>query len=62
MTEQPQPSADNARETKECRHCHRIGYRGYVPWGDYGWVCARDDLCRQRHARRIRAGKGGDDG
>ncbi len=40
------------RESKECRHCHRIGYRGFVPGGDYGWVCARDDLCRTRAAIR----------
>lgn len=35
-------------ETKECVHCHRIGYRAFVPYGEREWVCARDDLCRRR--------------
>jgi hypothetical protein len=38
-------------ESKECRLCHRIGYRGYAISGDYGWVCTRDDLCRARQSR-----------
>lgn len=41
-------------QTKECRLCHRIGYRGYFPSGDYGWVCTRDDLCLKRVAQRER--------
>lgn len=42
-------------ESKECRICHRIGYRAFVPEGDYGWVCARDDLCRARAIMRMDA-------
>jgi hypothetical protein len=42
-------------ESKECRLCHRIGYRGFVPYGDWAWCCSRDDLCRERRARQIRA-------
>lgn len=39
-------------ESKECRECHRVGYRGFVASGDYGWVCSRDDVCRKRKAER----------
>ncbi|SIA22802.1 hypothetical protein [Mycobacteroides abscessus] len=35
-------------ESKECRICHRIGYRGFVPYGESMWECSRDDLCETR--------------
>ena len=37
-----------AGQTRECRKCHRIGWRGFVPSGDYGWLCANDRACRAR--------------
>jgi hypothetical protein len=39
-------------EMRECRYCHRVGYRGYVPMGDYGWVCANDRACKRRKIQR----------
>lgn len=35
-------------ESKECRICHRLGYRGFSPYGESLWRCTRDDLCSQR--------------
>lgn len=32
-------------ETLECHQCHRIGTRGYVPWGSEGWECSNDRAC-----------------
>lgn len=37
-----------AVESKECRICHRIGYRGFVSYGESMWRCFRDDLCETR--------------
>lgn len=36
-------------ESKECYLCHRIGYRGFVGYGDWAWCCYRDDLCRKTY-------------
>lgn len=41
-------------QLKECGICHRVGFRAFVPWGDVGWCCARDDLCRDRVQRTVR--------
>jgi hypothetical protein len=35
-------------QLKECEVCHRVGYKAFVPYGDAGWRCGRDDLCRAR--------------
>lgn len=37
---------------KECKLCGRIGTRGFVTYGSEDWRCGRDDLCRQRQAKR----------
>ena len=36
----------------ECRRCHRIGTRGFVPYGSEGWECANDRACSARARRR----------
>lgn len=37
---------------KECRLCHRIGTRDFLPAGAEGWECGNDRACRTREARR----------
>lgn len=39
-------------ESRECHRCHRIGYRGFVPMGDYGWVCGNERACVEREFKR----------
>ncbi|EYT57099.1 hypothetical protein D514_0118655 [Microbacterium sp. UCD-TDU] len=39
-------------ETLECHRCHRIGTRGFVPWGSEGWECSNDRACTQRLQQR----------
>lgn len=39
-------------ESKECRICHRIGYRGFVGYGESMWRCFRDDLCDKRRSAK----------
>lgn len=46
-------AAQGFAQTKECRLCHRIGQRAFVPWGSEGWECSNDRACRARAARRI---------
>ena len=43
--------------TMECRLCHRIGTRGFSPWGSEGWECSNDRACLAR-----RRAQGLDDG
>ncbi len=38
--------------TIECRLCHRIGTRGFSPWGSEGWECSNDRACRSRREAR----------
>ena len=45
----------SAHTSKECRLCHRVGSRNFVPSGDYGQVCADDRACRRRVDRAERA-------
>ncbi|WP_025104808.1 hypothetical protein [Microbacterium paraoxydans] len=35
-------------QTLECHRCHRIGTRGFVPWGSEGWECSNDRACNTR--------------
>lgn len=45
----PDPSRyPDFRETRECQLCHRVGYKWFVPYGDYGWVCMRERACIRR--------------
>ncbi len=39
-------------ETLECHRCHRIGTRGFVPWGSEGWECSNDGACTARLQQR----------
>mgnify|MGYP001549206128 CR=1 FL=1 len=39
-------------ETLECHRCHRIGTRGFVPWGSEGWECSNDRACTARLQQR----------
>lgn len=39
-------------ESKECYLCHRIGYRAYVPYGDWAWRCLYEIPCARRAGRR----------
>lgn len=39
----------------ECHSCHRVGYRGYVPWGDSGWECSNDRACKKRQGDCLHA-------
>lgn len=38
----------NNADTKECRVCHRIGSRQFVPVGSEEWACANDRACYRR--------------
>lgn len=55
---QPQPSAEQpsgrsgAITERECDECHRVGSRGFVPSGDYGWRCSNERACADRAFRR----------
>jgi hypothetical protein len=42
-----------AQNMRECRRCHRVGYRGFVPSGDYGWECSNDRACNRRAAKQV---------
>lgn len=35
-------------DMRECRRCHRVGYRAFVPSGDYGWQCSNEQACNRR--------------
>jgi hypothetical protein len=39
-------------ETRECHLCHRIGYRAFVPYGDWAWRCLHDNVCIRRRMTR----------
>ena len=51
-------AAQGFAQTKECRRCHRIGQRAFVPWGSEGWECSDDRACRGRADRRDGAESG----
>ncbi len=39
-------------ESKECRICHRLGSRGFSPYGESMWRCTREELCNKRRAAK----------
>ncbi len=41
-------------QTLMCHLCHRIGTRGFVPWGSEGWECSNDRACAARSSARER--------
>lgn len=43
-------------ESRACYLCHRVGYRGFVPYEDAAWRCLRDDVCARRRERQARNG------
>lgn len=46
-------SGDRKRgQALECRRCHRIGTRGFTPWGSEGWECSNDRACTARAQER----------
>ena len=46
-------SGDRKRgQALECRRCHRIGTRGFTPWGSEGWECSNDRACTARAEKR----------
>lgn len=54
------PVGDHASwRALECHLCHRLGSRGFVPWGSEGWECANDRACARRRSERERIDGGG---
>lgn len=45
-------SAFSNADSKECRHCHRIGTKQFVPSGSEDWVCSNDVACARRRIAR----------
>lgn len=35
-------------QTRECRICHRLGWRAFVPYGDSAWRCTHEGACARR--------------
>jgi hypothetical protein len=40
-------------ESRECHLCHRVGYRAFVPYGDWAWRCLYEKPCYRRIGRRV---------